>query len=118
MSGKVKKATGWGGKRANQTGRPPKYMLTDYQIEQMHKKAKKYAKEQGKTIDEILLDIIYFTGRTETREKLAAIKLFKDYTMQKSTEKDVNINVNQGPVIGLPEVRPDPAKEIQTEKVH
>ena len=122
-----------GGKRPG-SGRKPKYMLTEYQIQQMHKKAKKRAREEGKTIDDILLDIVYDsqaleletkTGKksikmvTETRDKLAAIKLWKEYTLQKHTEKDVNVNINHGPVIGLPEMRPDPAKQIpDEERIH
>ena len=107
-----------GGKRPG-AGRKPKYMLTDYQIEQMHKKARKFAREQGKTIDEILLEVIYHTGKNELREKLAAIKLWKEYTIQKSSERDINVNINQGPTVGLPPMRPDPAKEIpDEEKIH
>ena len=107
-----------GGKRPG-SGRKPKYMLTEYQIQQMHKKAKKRAREEGKTIDDILLDVIYYTGKSELREKLAAIKLLKEYTLQKHTEKDVNVNINHGPVIGLPEMRPDPAKQIpDEERIH
>ena len=65
MSGKPNEISRWGGKRRG-AGRLPKYMLTDNQIKAMMRKAKAYAKQYGKTVDEILLDIVYAKlGRTK-----------------------------------------------------
>ena len=112
MPGKEKNNNKWGGKRSG-SGRKPKYMLTENQIKTMMKKARKREKETGKSIDDLLLDVIYYTGKNEVRDKLAAIKLFKDYTMQKTSEKDVNVNINHGPKVGLPPMREDPAKQVE-----
>ena len=55
MAGKTKIGQ-WGGKREG-AGRP-RYMMTDYQQKKMLQAARKRARETGKSIDEILLDII------------------------------------------------------------
>jgi len=85
-------------------------MLTDNQIKAMLRTAKKKAKDEGKALDDILLDIAY--DPKDPKVQLAAIKLFKEFTMSKHTEKDININDKTGPKIGLPEMRPDPAQLI------
>ena len=110
MSGKSRKPSNWGGVRPG-SGRKPAYMLTDNQIKAMLRTAKKKAKEEGKALDDILLDIAY--DPKDPKVQLAAIKLFKEFTMSKHTEKDINVNHNQGPKIGLPEMKRDPAKLIQ-----
>lgn len=125
MSGKDKKPGEWGGKRGG-SGRKPRYMLTEYQVGKMLRTAKKRAKDEGKSIDDILLDIIYNFHAVEvenkkgqieimldvpTRDRLAAVKVFKDFTMTKHTEKDINVRDYRAPV-RLPERRPDPAKLI------
>ena len=83
----------------------------------MIRAAKKRAKEEGKTLDEILLDIAYaqvggIEAKVDVRERLAAIKLFKDFTMAKSTEQHLEVTDSRGPGIYLPEEKPDPAKVI------
>ena len=95
-----------GGKRAG-AGRKPSYMLPENLVKTMLRTAKKKAKESGKTLDDILLELAY--QKKDPRTRLAAIKLFKDFTMTKHTEKDINVNHNEGPKIGLPEMKPDPA---------
>ena len=129
MSGKSKNVNRWGGVRPG-SGRKPAYMLTDNQIKAMLRTARKKAKVEGKTLDDILLEIIYNTRAFEielksgkkkielavpTKERLAAIKLFKEFTMSKHSEKDINIIDARGPKVGLPEMKPDPAKLISIE---
>ena len=124
MSGKSTNVNRWGGVRPG-SGRKPAYMLTDNQIKAMLRTARKKAKVEGKTLDDILLEIIYNTRAFEielksgkkkielavpTKERLAAIKLFKEFTMSKHSEKDINIIDARGPKVGLPEMKPDPAK--------
>lgn len=99
-----------GGKRAN-SGRK-KYSLTDDQIDSMLKSAAFFEAKHRATIDDILVDIIY-SPNSNNREKLAAIRLFKDFTAQKMHNQNGN-NVQQiGPVIGLPELKPIDTKAIK-----
>lgn len=78
---------------------------------------RKAKRETGIDEDEFLVSVIS-TGKTpegekvEIKERIASTKIFKDYTMSKHTEKDINVNHNRGPKIGLPEMKPDPAKLI------
>jgi len=57
----------------------------------------------------LLLDMIYRED-IKDHNRIAAIRLFKDYTMPRKSEKKVEISDNRGPAIFLPERRPDPAK--------
>ena len=105
-----------GGKRPG-AGRKPGYMLSDYQVKKMLRRMRKSKRETGVDEDEFLVSVISKGvtpegGEVDIRERLSATKIFKDYTMSKHTEKDININHNQGPRIGLPNMRPDPAKLI------
>jgi hypothetical protein len=107
MSGKPKGQ--WGGKRDYQPGRP-KETLSQNQVKLMLETAEKYAKETGKTIDDILLMILYAKD-TVTRDRLAAIKLFKDKTMANISEGGIS-DVALGPTLFLPETQPDPALKL------
>jgi hypothetical protein len=122
MAGKKKQnsqgGTGWGGNRPG-SGRKPAYMLTENQLKAMHRKARKWAKETGYDIDQFLLAVI--GGDKETlgvdnvplRDRIACAKLFKEFTMTKVSETNVNVSdMTYGPRIGLPPVRRDPALEI------
>ena len=112
MAGKSKNTNRWGGKRPG-SGRKPAYMLTDNQIKAMLRAVRKKAKAEGETLDDVLIDIAYHDK--DTGKRLAAIKLFKEFTMSKHTEKDINITDTRGPKVGLPEMKPDPAKLIAIE---
>jgi hypothetical protein len=66
--------------------------------------AKKRAKAEKKSIDEILLDIIY-TADAAPRDVLPAIKLWKEYTIAKLAEGG-ETDKKAGPAVYLPEQRP------------
>ena len=128
----------WGGKRSNQTGRPPKVAISQYQLDQMLAKAEKWAKKhKGMTVDDYLLKWIY--GEVEDdfkltmRDRIACVKIWKDYTMAKVQEKNINVGKTYpgpiiydpdegnriisgepslGPDIFLPKEMEDPAKTI------
>lgn len=104
------KGAGWGGSRKG-SGRKQVHISTDSQIKAMHRAARKRAKEEGKTIDEVLVAIIY-EPETTTKDRLAAIKLFKEFTMPKRTESDVKVNKSEEPRLMYPEKKPDPAKVV------
>ena len=91
-----------GGKREG-AGRKPE-TLSGRQVKEMLKTAKEWAKEQGKTIDDILMYIIY-DKKTNDNSRLAAIKLFKEYTIAKIQEGGEMDKV-LGPTIYLPEQKP------------
>lgn len=127
MSGK-KKMAGWGGKRAG-SGRKPAYMATDAQVRAMLRAAKKRAQDEGKTLDDVLLDLIYNRqayevekrgGKVEIvlevspKDRIAAIKIYKEFTIGKriETESHNHNYQHEGPVIGLPEMDPDPALKV------
>lgn len=101
-----------GGFRAK-AGRP-KETLSYNQVREALDKAAEYVEMTGKTIDEILLDFIYDLVPNEevvTRDRLAAMKLWKDCTRVKISEGS-EADKELGPEFYLPERRPDPAKIV------
>lgn len=92
----------WGGNREG-AGRPTE-TLSQNQIRVMMETAEKYAEETGKTIDDVLCLIIY-SKESVIRDRLAAIKLFKDKTMATISEGG-DADRELGPAIYLPEERP------------
>jgi hypothetical protein len=70
----------------------------------MLKRAKKWAKQYGKTLDDVLLSIIYDETQ-RTGDRIAGIKLFKEYTMARVSE-DGATDRALGPALFLPEQRP------------
>jgi len=102
MSQTKRKADGRGGKRKG-AGRPAE-TLSGSQVKEMLSTAKRWAVDQGKTIDDILMYIVY-DKKTTDNARLAAIKLFKDYTIPKikeggETDKAI------GPAVFLPDRHP------------
>ena len=57
-------------------------------------------------MDDILLGIAY-SEESSIANKLAAIKLFKDFTMARSSEKDVTVTQVRVPQVFIPEKYPD-----------
>ena len=93
---------GWGGARPG-AGRKPE-TLSVRQVKAMLEAAEKKAAETGKTVDELLLDVIY-DKETSTKDFLAAVKLFKDKTMAQITEGG-DADRDLGPAFFLPEKHP------------
>jgi hypothetical protein len=98
-----------GGKRTG-SGRKSLLALMGCTSADMIKTAEFIAKQESKTIDEVLLEIAYHAESVQ--HQLAAIKIFKEYTIAKVSEKKVEINKKQAPKVYLPEKKPDPAKVI------
>jgi len=109
----------WGGKRQG-AGRPRK-KLDANQVQAMRDAEEKYAQKYGKTLDDLLCEIIFedeIDGQPVTiRNKMAAIKLFKGYTMRCPDERDL-VAAPEEPPIWLPPQDPDPAKLIDEKKKH
>ena len=106
-----------GGARPNSG--PKKETLSVRQVKEMRKKAAEYAKRFGKTIDEILLDFVYGVAvshtidaetdeveieekKIGTRDRIACIKLWKEYTSPKITEGGP-ADTELGPKVYLPQ---------------
>lgn len=84
-------------------GRKPE-TLSARQVAEMLRKAKKWAKENGEEIDDILLSFIYDKGLS-VKDRTACIKLFKEYTMMKLQEGG-ETDKALGPAVFLPEQHP------------
>jgi hypothetical protein len=92
------------------------WMLPEYQVIRMNQAAKRRAKAEGRTIDDVLLDIIYaksggVMADVDIRDRLAAIRCWKEYTMRLPVDQAGNkAPVASGPIIRLPEAQADPAQ--------
>ena len=98
-------------------GRPAGVGITHDRLQSMLNKAEEWAKDHdGHTVDDFLLSVIFGEQdagwKMTMRDRLTAAKIWKDYTMAKVQEKNVNIKETRGPVIMLPPLKPDPAKLI------
>ena len=76
----------------------PKETLSQAQVREMLRKAKEWAEKKGQDIDDILLQMIH-EGEND-RDRLAAIKLWKEYTIAKIQEDGPTDRM--GPAIYLP----------------
>ena len=94
----------------NKGGRPKK-TESEKSIAHMMRVKRKKDKETGKHIDDVLVNLIYDEVATP-RDRLAAIRLFKEYTMSKTSEQNINVSKQVGPVIGLPPLKEDPALKV------
>ena len=94
-----------GGSRPGAGRKPqPRVTLSEFQVRRLLRKARRMALLTGKDVDDLLIEFIYHAdGRIVDR--LAAIKLFKEYTAPKPSEGG-GANKNLGPKLFLPEQRP------------
>jgi len=99
-----------GGKREGAGAK--KRLLSMTQVAAALDTAERYAKKEGKNVDEILLDFIYGKVDKQTvKEQLAAIKIWKDKTMIQLAEGGESDQA-LAPEVYLPSERPDPAKIV------
>lgn len=102
-----------GGKRKG-SGRKPK-QPPDYDLKFKKKilsAANKLAKKYDKPLEEAVLELVY-DANTQDAVKAAIWKTFVEMFTVKKTERKEEINVKQGPRIGLPPIRrQDPALEV------
>ena len=100
-----------GGSRPG-AGRPRKKKTISEKVKNNYlKAARELRREYGEPIEKAVLRLIY-ENKIQDSVKVAILKAYNEALLVKETEKDVNINVNQGQKIGLPEMQPDPAKLI------
>lgn len=92
-----------GGARPNSGPKPQ--TLSARQVAKMLRKAKKWAKKHGKDIDDILLGFIYGFDEVKAADRIACIKLWKEYTIAKMAEGGTTDKA-LAPAVFLPEQRP------------
>ena len=104
------KNTGWGGQRPG-AGRKA-ITLTTAAVTKMLERAEEFAKKKKKDIDTILLEMIY-DEEGKTSERIACIKLWKDYTIPKVKEGGLtDEEVTPEAPFKLPPKKGDPAKIV------
>ena len=101
--------TSWGGSRAN-SGRK-RLTLSAAAVTRMLETAEVWADKKGKDIDDVLFSFIY-DETAPIMARIACIKIVKDFTMARP-EEGGETDRELGPVVYLPELRPDPANVVQ-----
>ena len=91
-----------GGARPNSGPKP--FSLSASQVEALLRTVKKFSKEHGKSIDDILVGMVYDKDITDNN-RLAAIKLVKDLSAPKISEGGA-ADRQLGPAVFLPERHP------------
>jgi hypothetical protein len=91
-----------GGARPNSGPKPQ--TLSANQVLKMLRKARKWAKRHGKDVDDILLSFIY-GDEVKPADRIACIKLWKEYTIAKMAEGGTT-DKELGPAVFLPSQRP------------
>ncbi len=91
-----------GGARPNSGPKP--FSLSTSQVKGLLRTVKKFSKEHGKSIDDILVGMVYDEKVTDNN-RLAAIKLVKDLSAPKISEGG-DADTHLGPAVFLPEKNP------------
>jgi len=99
---------GWGGARPGSG--PKKPTLSAASVAQLLKTARKWARNEKKSLDDVLFGIIY-DEEIPPQSRLFGIKLVKEYTMAKLAEGS-ETDRSLAPAVYLPEERPDPGKVV------
>ena len=91
----------------------PQNRLSDNQVRVMLTTAKKYAKKYGKTVDDVLMSFIYareddIPMKMTARERIGAIKVFKEFSQPKQSEQTITVSHQEEPAISLPPLEDDP----------
>ena len=104
MTESIKKKDGRGGARPGAGRKPGRETLSVRQLREFERAAKEKAKQHGKTLQEIVLEIAY-DGDAPRKDRLAAAKLFWDKSIIPAHEGG-EADKNLGPAVYLPEQRP------------
>ena len=104
----------WGGTRPG-AGRP-KSTLTDRAVRKMLRAQNAAEKKHNKSLDEVLLEIIYDKKNPPTA-RLTGIKLWKEHTQVRPTEGKNKVNDSvSGPQIYLPDLDKTNVTAIEEKK--
>ena len=91
-----------GGARPNSGPKP--FSLSTSQVKELLRTVKKFSKKHGKSIDDVLVSMVYDENITDNN-RLAAIKLVKDLSAPKISEGGA-ADRQLGPAVFLPERHP------------
>ena len=83
---------------------PKPFSLSASQVNELLRTVKKFTKEHGKSIDDVLVSMVYDENITDNN-RLAAIKLVKDLSAPKISEGG-SADRQLGPAVFLPEKHP------------
>ena len=102
-----------GGRRPG-SGRPSDTFSAN-RINKMLRFEQEYEKKYGKSVQEVLLDIIYgIEDEVTPRDKLAAAKIWVDKTHVEIKEGgETDKQLSAAPAVYLPQQRPDPVKLVK-----
>jgi hypothetical protein len=78
--------------------------LSAFSVAKMLRKARKASRKHGRDVDDVLLAFVY-DEKAKPTERLAAIKLWKEYTSPKISEGG-EADKTLGPEVFLPQHRP------------
>ena len=99
------KGKNWGGIRPNQTGRPRK-SPSQKRIDELLKVARAYTRKQGKSPEELLMDLVYAVGEgseATLAQQYKALQTYFHQTMPAQKEIQQTITHNTEPAVALPE---------------
>lgn len=94
----------WGGKRAG-SGR--KRQVSEAEFTRLLRAMRKEAKDRNTTWQEIFAKKCLGADKDQSAK---FFKMFMDQLKVRVSEQNVNVNMNQGAGVQLPQMRPDPAK--------
>jgi len=91
-------------------GAKPRVSLSDSEVKKLVRAAKKKAKETGKNVAAMLVELMYQTD--DKRTGLTAIKLYYDKVIIPHSTSEVETTKVTKPAIGLPPKKKDPALKL------
>lgn len=80
-------------------------VYSDFLKKQIVDALKAKAKEEGRTLGDVMVEIAYSDEKRLGNLRPPVFKIICDSLLVKSSEAEVNHNVRQGPAIYLPEIR-------------
>jgi len=102
-----------GGRRDYQPGRPKK-SLAQARIDGFLKESGRYKRKHGKSVEELLLDVIHAVGwavDATMTSRLNAMRIYFQQTMPSVSESNVTVSRAEGPGVLLPPEMPDKLAE-------
>ena len=88
--------------------------MSQKNINALMRAVRKIAKEKGKPIWEVLVEMAYGDYDASPTNMLTAIKMVGDFTITKSSEQTVrHTDERKAPMVGLPPEKKDPARVIE-----
>lgn len=109
-----------GGAREGAGKKPISKKFSDALKKDVFAAMQKKAKQTGKTIGEVLIDLCYNEESSKVNIRMVALKMLQEVLLirETKTDTDIDIRTNIGPTIGLPPLLPRPKEEeVETAEV-